>query len=210
MNLQYGQAYETVSWAMGTRNGRPSAWSMLHEIGAGVRFDSAFQKTYGVNLEEAEILSRDAWVAEASSEPDPVNVTVRIGPTESDVEVNVTASAGVLWMHASGSAAAGTAYSFEMQPDGTLVQTSGGLDLVTEALDEDEEEYGAYVSISIRRGDEVIERVALVRNYGRREPSSERVLVKPNGERRGFERLPSALSDPFPSGDAIVATYPRR
>src|SRR6266540_4341702 len=91
---------------------------------------------------------------------------------------------------------------------GSLVQKAGGLDLTAETVDEEDVEYGAYVSVSIRRGEELVERVAFERTYGRWAPTARRTITHLTDD-RSFERLDGALSDPFPSGDVIVGQYRR-
>ncbi len=206
MDLQYGQAYQFVRYTIGDR-GRSSAWAVLREVGKGQDFESAFQTIYGRSVEEADAQARAAWQAEAEATPDPLQVTVRVAGG-SDVQVNVNASAGLLFSHASGTAKAGSSLAFEVPSDGSLVQKAGGLDLTAETVDEEDVEYGAYVSVSIRRGEELVERVAFERTYGRWAPTARRTITHLTDD-RSFERLDGALSDPFPSGDVIVGQYRR-
>jgi hypothetical protein len=59
--------------------------------------------------------------------------------------------------------------------------------------------------VTVHRGDGTGESVWLSRSYGRWEPSGQRLLTDPAGEQR-IALLDGPLSDPFPSGDAIIPT----
>jgi hypothetical protein len=209
MSLQYAQAFETVRWIMGTRNGRASAWALLHQFGAGANFERTFQTTYGFTLQEADILARTAWQNDLAREPETLQLTLTVAPAAdgSEIEIDIEAYAGLQATYASGITTSAASYRLEMRPDGTLVQTIGGLDLESEELPEDEEEVGAYVNVAIHRGDGTVERVAFDRVFGRWTATGQRI-IRVAGEGR-LERVPGPLSDPFPSGDKVEAEYPK-
>jgi hypothetical protein len=99
--------------------------------------------------------------------------------------------------------------TFDVTSAGELVQKSGDLELMsttvpqtTPALD------FAHITVTISRG-ESVERVSLTRNHGKWMPIGEgRTLVDYEAD-DPYTFLPGPMSDPFPSGDVVIARYPQ-
>ena len=209
--LEYAQAYQTVRAAMGGR-GRAAAWKVLHELGAnGGDFAAAFQAGFAQTVEQVDAAARAAWHAEVEAPPDPLRLEVRIAPggDPSEVRLDVMAFAGQVAWHASGAVMPGSSVALQVQPDGTLTQASGDLFETLETLPFDlsdqERSFDTSLSLGISRADGGVEKVSFVRTYGRWRPVGQRVVIGPHADNR-VTSLAGPVSDPFPSGDIIVAS----
>jgi hypothetical protein len=201
--LEYAQAYETLHAAMGVP-GRRGTWVVLHLMGDGLDFQTAFERGMGISVDQADALARSTWAAEVKAAPQALTLNIQIGGA--DANLDVLGLMATQEVRIRGPVAAGTTLHLNVGSDDAVAVSGADLDIQSAALAEDESDpYTADLHVRIRRDDGSYESLSYTRSFGRWQSSLQRYIVDPNSE-DGYTALDGALSDPFPSGDRVTYT----
>jgi hypothetical protein len=203
MLLQYAQAHELVR-ALNRSKGRPATWAVLRAVAAGRPFAAAFAEAYGSTPQDSAAAIRESWAAELRRPVPQLTLRVRIAAASvgdpASLTVNARTQTGLYI--AFGSDVPPGEYLFTIEPDGSLTDPAGVLNLTTRPSEPIAEIRGR-LSVIISRG-ELIESDAYHLDYGRWAPDEDgRTLFTASDDLDEFVEIYD-LSAPFPSGDEIT------